>query len=201
VANSALDWTGTPRGAPSIAAFDLDGAPVAGGFAFADTASFGYPKQLAFDAAGNLWMTTTFGLMLGYTLPAAPSPTPFAVLVGVGGAGGDLFDTANALTFDGAGNLWLTGSLAGAGRALRIDAGGWADVGVILGDALFGPYGLAFGSDGALWIVNSTDAADDDESRGSLLRYDAGALTDGASPSASFALASRYTLGIAVDRP
>lgn len=212
IANSALDWTGTPRGSASIVSIAAGASSVSTGFAF-DTTALGYPRGLALDAAGNLWMTTTYGLVLGFSDPASASGTaaPFAVIVGIGG-GADFLDTANNLVFDSDGDLWVSGRRASESRVIEVAAGSWAtdgtvtvlssaDVPTVLTEGLFVPWGLAFGANGHLWVVNSTDATDDADSRGSLVRFHAAALTTGASPDRHIELDSRYTLGVAVARP
>jgi hypothetical protein len=95
---------------------------------------------------------------------------------------------------------------------IEVESGSWAedgsvtylasaDVATLLSDGLFGPWDIEFGASGDLWVVNSTDAIDDAQSRGSLLRFDAGSLVTGASPDAQIDLDSRYTLGLAIARP
>ncbi len=212
IANSALDWTGTPRGMASIATIAPDAASVTPGFSF-ETATFGYPRQLALDSGGNLWMTTTYGLVLGFADPGSASGVvaPLAVILATGGDA-DFLDTANSLVFDDDGDLWVSGRLSASSRIIEVTAGAWKvdgtatilqqfDVGTVLSDGLHTPWGIGFGRTGHLWVVNGTDEVDDANSRGSLVRFNAASLANGAVPDLQIELESRFTLGLAVARP
>ncbi|MEZ4238024.1 MAG: hypothetical protein R3F59_18140 [Myxococcota bacterium] len=74
-------------------------------------------------------------------------------------------------------------------------------VGAVLTQGLYGPWGLRFDGAGDLWVVDSTDAADDATSRGALVRFDAAGLGGDPAPSLQVPLDSRYTLGLAVGTP
>jgi hypothetical protein len=215
VASSGLDWTGTERDPPAIVTIDPTSGAVATALRF-DTAlgppSLGYPRSLAFDPAGQLWMTTTYGLLVGYALPAADPPVPFAVIAGAGGGSGDVYDTLNDVTFDADGDPWVSGTLAGAARLVEIPAGAWATdgtttwvdpstVGAVVTQGLFVPWGLRFDRTGDLWAVDTTDAADAATSRGSLVRFGGGSLGLDPAPDVVIRLDSRYTLGLAVGTP
>jgi len=208
VANSGLLTNGTSSGtAPSLVAY-APGANSPTQTIPVDPTAFGNPKQLAFDASGNLWVSTTFGFALGYK-NLSTSPTRFAAI-------GDAYPTAaylntvNGLRFDAAGNLWLSGALNGAGRVVQVKAGSWAsdgsvttlssaNVGAQISSGLYTPYGLAFDSGSNLWVVNETDASG--TGPGSVVRYDAASLGANPSPSLTLPQATRYPLGIAIARP
>ena len=213
VANSNLDWTGTPVGAPDIVNIAPGASSVSSKFSF--NLSYGYPKFMAFDASGNLWITTTYGLVVGYQNPGSltGTPNPDMVIVAVGGDA-DFIDTINCLVFDASGNLWLSGTLSSssASRIIKVTSGAWttdgltstlntADVPVVLENELFTPWGIAFDSGNNLWAVNSTDANDVSTSRGSLVRFNGTGLNSSSSPDKTIELDSRYTLGIAIGRP
>ena len=185
---------------------------ISAGFTYT-AASYGYPKQLAVDTGDTLWVTTTFGLVLGFIDPGTltGNVVPDSIIVAVGGDA-DFLNTLNNLVFDAAGDLWVSGSFSGVSRVIEINAGSWttngslttlnnADVPTVLSDELFTPWGLAFDASGNLWVVNSTDADDDSDSKGSLLRFDGTSLTTGATPDRNIELESRFTLGIAIARP
>ena len=117
VANSALDWTGTPRGAPSLRFFAPGAASPTGGFDF--PTSYGYPKRIAFDPAGRVWVSTTFGLVVAYENTTG-TPQVHTVL-----SLSSSLNPIRGLAFDAAGNLWLSGSYGGpvASSGWRLEVG------------------------------------------------------------------------------
>ena len=209
VTNSALDWTGTPRETPNIAKIEPSGSAAATAFTY-DHLALGYPLSIAIDPSQRLWVTTTYGLALGFVpRDDGGRATPFAILAG-SVANPAVFDTLRDLVFDDAGDLWVSAQLQGQPRVVEIPAGTWAEDGALssldandgstlLTEGLYSPWGLDFDEQGRLWVVNATDAQDDASSRGSLVAFDP--PVSGASPARVVPLASRYTLGIAVARP
>jgi endo-alpha-1,4-polygalactosaminidase (GH114 family) len=212
VANSGLLPNGTPSGtAPNIAAYapDASSSNAPTRTIALDFSTYGYPKQIAFDTAGNLWVTTTFGFALGYKDITTANPVRFAVI-------GDVFpgaaylNTVNGLRFDAAGDLWLSGDLSGSSRLVQVKAGSWAtdgtvtrfsasNLGALITNGVFAPWGLAFDSVGSLWVVNQTDATG--TGPGSVVRYAAGALTSNPSPTLVVPQSARFALGIAIASP
>jgi endo-alpha-1,4-polygalactosaminidase (GH114 family)/sugar lactone lactonase YvrE len=212
VANSGLLPNGTPSGtAPNIAAYAPDAMSITAPTQTIalDFSTYGYPKQIAFDAAGNLWVTTTFGFALGYKDITTANPVRFAVI-------GDVFpgaaylNTVNGLRFDAAGDLWLSGDLNGSSRLIQIKAASWAtdgtvtrfsasNVNALITNGVFAPWGLAFDSAGSLWVVNQTDATG--TGPGSVVRYTAGTLTSNPNPTLVVPQSARFALGIAIASP
>ncbi|MEZ4238023.1 MAG: hypothetical protein R3F59_18135 [Myxococcota bacterium] len=68
------DWTGTPRDTPSVVRVDLPTRAAPHGARVDTAAGLGYPRSLAFDADGALWVSTTYGLVAGYALPNVDPP-------------------------------------------------------------------------------------------------------------------------------
>lgn len=213
VASSALDWTGTVRGTPALVRFDGTSTTASAAFEMPKDPGgayhLGYPKQLAVSPSGDLWLTTTYGLAVGFHLPqSGPVAVPFAVL-----AGGAYMDTMNGLTFSDDGTLWLTGTNGGStSLVMGVLPAAWSGVvgtaqvqaqhlAALRTEGLFSPWGLGFDRHGDLWVVNSTDAQDDGDSRGSLVRFLTPASRGAEPPVQTVSLASRYTLGMAVGRP
>lgn len=128
----------------------LTGGPLEGGFPRA--------RALAFDPAGNLWVSVVFnGKIVRYTpaqLAAGGSPTPDVQLTGLDGPSG--------LAFDAAGNLWV--AFTGADRVARYNAshlGASSSSPDLILEAktpapvigtLSAPSGLAFDASGNLWV-------------------------------------------------
>ena len=208
VANSGLLPNGMPTSeAPDIVALDpLTGIAVAS--LKLDYTVYGYPKQLAFDRSANLWVTTTFGFVLGYR-DLATVPTRFAV-IGDAFPGARYANTVNGLLFDAAGNLWLSGDLNGAGRLLRVRGGSWAVDGSVttlspntveaqLSRGIYDPWGIALDAAGNLWVVNQTDASG--RGNGSLVRFDSVQLAADLLPSLVLPQSSRFSLGLAIAAP
>lgn len=208
VANSGL----LPNGVPTSKPPDIVALDPRTGIAVAslqlDYTVYGYPKQLAFDRSGNLWVTTTFGFVLGYR-DLASAPTRFAV-IGDSFPGARYINTVNGLLFDAAGNLWLSGDLNGAGRLLRVRGGSWAGDGSVttlspnmveaqLSRGIYDPWGIALDASGNLWVVNQTDVSG--RGNGSLVRFDGTPLADDSLPSLVLPQSSRFSLGLAIAAP
>jgi DNA-binding beta-propeller fold protein YncE len=212
VANSGLLPNGTPSGtAPNIAAYASDATASAAPTQTItlDISTYGYPKQIAFDTAGNLWVSTTFGFVLGYKDITTATPVRFAVIGDVF-PGATYLNTVNGLRFDAAGDLWLSGDLNGASRLIQIKAGSWAidstvtrfsasNINALITNGVFAPWGLAFDSAGSLWVVNQTDATG--TGPGSVVRYTAGTLTASPNPALVVPQSARFALGIAIAPP
>lgn len=204
VANSALDFTGTSRGTPSIRYFAPNATSPTGGFDF--PAGYGSPLQIDFGPDGRLWASTSFGLLVGFRT-VATAPTIDAV-ISLPAA----LSNIKSLTFDNGGNLWLSGLNGAQGRLVRLPGSALAATGVTfavdrsasvnatLSSGLFDPFGVAVDSAGNLWAVNQTDASG--TGPGSLVRYAAADLTTpAATPSLTLPQATRFILGIAVGLP
>ncbi len=208
IANSGLLPNGTPSGtAPNIVAYASDANTPERTISL-DFTAYGYPKQITFDAAGNLWVTTTFGFALGYK-DINTNPSRFAII-------GDVFpgavylNTINGLSFDATGDLWLSGDLNGVGRVIQVKATSWATDGSVttlnanivnaqITNGIYAPWGLAFDSAGDLWVVNQTDATG--SGPGSLARYASASLTANPSPSLVVPQSARFALGIVIAKP
>jgi hypothetical protein len=215
IVNSALDFTGTPRGRPSIATWSAGqtSASVAMTFAGGDSPTVGFPRSLTFGPDGRLWLTTSYGLVAAYDGPFdGGEPAYAALIIGLSSTGDDLFDTVFDLAFDADGDLWVTGALGGESRVVELPAGSWTTDGTVseasadtattvLTDGLHAPWGLAFDAAGGLWVVNRTDAADTAASRGAAVYFGVDRQRTGSSPSRSLPLESRYTVGIGIGRP
>ena len=120
-------------------------------------------EAIAFDGDGNMWVAVTGNNTLerydAADLATSGSPSPSIVITDDGG--GDL-DFPNTLAFDAAGNLWVGCHFSD--KLLRYDAGqltasGSPTPAVTLSDDGFGSLdsiaGIAFDSNGDLWIANA----------------------------------------------
>ncbi len=167
---------------------------------------YGCPKQLAFGADGRLWVTTSFGLLLSYSHTGTT-----AQLETVTQFSGSISEI-NSLTFDAAGNLWISGKLGTAGTVLKLPATKLpaavanpytvnipsSDV-TVYHNGLYEPFGLSFDAAGNLWVVNQTDASG--TGPGGLLEFTAASLgASTATPALTLPLPSRFTLAVAVQR-
>lgn len=133
-----------------------------------DSAEFLFPTFLAFDKAGNLWVTNTHGgpFGTGPTHLLAFSPSQVAsggtqtAAVKISSA---ILDVPGELTFDNHGNLWVPnfGNNTVVMFAEKdLGTSGSPSPAVTLSSAAFnGPYGMAFqnGDSGPLWIMNDND--------------------------------------------
>ena len=124
-----------------------------------DVARFGQATAIAFDAAGDLWLSAVANVLRfahAGDLKGAVAPAPAAV-VSTGEAYG-------SLAFDAGGALWITAAESGDDLALRFD-----DPGQLTGDVAPPPAarvrlpsstatfaaGMGFDAAGALWIATS----------------------------------------------
>ncbi len=149
------------NGAPTIVAYTAaqlgasTGAAPTTALAFAPGTE---PVGAAFDASGNLWVTTTSVVeFTASQLGASGSPTPAVTLSATGGSlSGPL-----GLAFDASGNLWVanyTGNTVVAFAANQLAANGSPTPTVTVsatGGSLNAPVGLAFDASGNLWVTNS----------------------------------------------
>lgn len=174
-----------------------------------DRSSYGVPLYLALQGS-NLWVTTSYGLLLKYDISSTP------VLNGV-------YTIANRLDEIGgitAQNdvLWLSGKKAGVSTAVKLNVAalptpngiyavdGSAAVTQSVTNGLYDPAGIALDSLGNLWVVNKTGAAGvagtDASDPGTLVRYPAAQLAVASpAPDLRVPLGSRYPVGLAVGRP
>jgi len=127
-----------------------------------DSSSFGNgipgPKVVAFDAAGNLWVSVVAAdkvvMFTPAQIAASGSPTATVEVSGINAPAG--------IAFDAAGNMWVAANAAAT--VVRIDAahlvasGSGADLTIaawtpqpVVG-VLTSPLGLAFDADGSLWV-------------------------------------------------
>jgi sugar lactone lactonase YvrE len=164
------NFDGTSASVGSIVRFDHPGdqagsvtlapaATIGPGPTAAERQVFSQPSGLAFDAAGNLWLSaigSVARLDHATTLVGAVTAAPSAILT----SGDDAFDS---IAFDAAGSLWITGA-GGGFFALRV-----ASPGSLTGTARVSPAaklrlpsdtplfaaGMAFDADGALWVAMS----------------------------------------------
>ncbi|MFK7930255.1 MAG: endo alpha-1,4 polygalactosaminidase [Myxococcota bacterium] len=212
IVNSALDFTGTPRGEPNIASWtsgETTAKPMIT-FAGGTSPTLGFARSVAFDGSDRVWVSTSFGLIVAFEGPFDGSaPSPVSVLAG---AANGLFDTVFDLEFDGDGDLWMSGSMTGQARIVEIAAGSWTTDGLttnlassaaktILTEGLHAPWGLGFDSEGGLWVINRTDALDTASSRGSAVRFDPTSLKTGATPDRIIGLESRSAIGLGIAAP
>jgi len=141
-------------------------APTSGGYSG--------PLDMTFDHAGNLWLVS--GGILEYTaaqLAAGVHTDPNQTLI----MGGDLsaLEFVKSITFDANGNLWAAFETGGTGNAGGVEMFAAADLNgsgtvtpvpaITLNAALYGrhqdyssfesPDGLAFDSQGDLWVANT----------------------------------------------
>lgn len=217
IANSGLDWTGTPRGGTGLATIAPGAGAVSAGFTI-DTASYGYPRKITLDSLGRMWMTTSFGLVLMIVSPIdeiGGVAAPAVVIVAVGGDT-DYMDVVYDVVTDSTGDVLISGRLSSTGqsRIIEVLRNTWATGGIVspidaadvrteVTTGLYDPWDIDFAENGDLWVVNSTDAADDVQSRGSLVRFaaDASGTTIETAPAQTIDLDSRFTLGLAVGQP
>ena len=141
------------------------------------------PLGLAFDSAGNLWVsngTTTSGTLVRFTpaqLTAGGGQTANRTVSQAG------FARPSQIAFDGTGNLWVANQRGGdlTGLVLsftpaELEAGGNQFASVKLtGSAVTTPIGLAFDNGGNLWVSRND---------GNIVQIAAANLAASGSPSA-----------------
>ncbi|HVX22488.1 MAG TPA: IPT/TIG domain-containing protein [Acidimicrobiales bacterium] len=152
------------------------------------TASLSGPTGLAFDGAGDLWVTNyngdTVTELAAATLAATGSPAPAAQItsVPVGPTGPTTLSAPVDLAFDGTGNLWVTNAFADTvvGYWPTQLVGGAQVPAVILSattatpPSLAGPAGLAMATGGGFWVANRGNST--------LVRYTATQMATSGSP-------------------
>ncbi|MGH9108682.1 MAG: IPT/TIG domain-containing protein [Acidimicrobiales bacterium] len=129
------------------------------------------PRALAFDAGGDLWVTTTNGgpgHVVEYTpaqLAAGGAPTPAVTLTSLG-------DNPGGLAFDTAGDLWVTVFTGVPGpTVLGFAPAQLAASGSPVPEKKFTTHtswGLAFDPSGNLWVVEPTTKKVDEYSSAQL---------------------------------
>jgi sugar lactone lactonase YvrE len=139
----------------------------------------GQPTALAFDAAGSLWVSDYMANRIvrydAAQLSASGSPTPTVVLTGINGS----IENPSGLAFDDSGNLWVSNLVGGTVVAFgpgQLAASGSPAPRVVLSSnasSLALPAGLAFDTDGSLWVVGGA---------GSLTRFGKSSLASTAAP-------------------
>ena len=120
------------------------------------------PVGLAFDSAGDLWVTNEGNsTLVEFTrgqLAITGSPTPAVTL---SATAGDSLDDPEGLAFDSAGDLWVTNE--GASTVVEFTPAQLAITGsptpavtlsATAGDSLDDPEGLAFSFAGDLWVAS-----------------------------------------------
>lgn len=141
------------------------------------------PLGLAFDSAGNLWVsngTTTSGTLVRFTPAQLTAGGGQAANRTVSQAG---FARPSQIAFDGTGNLWVANQRGGdlTGLVLsftpaELEAGGNQFASVKLtGSAVTTPIGLAFDNGGNLWVSRND---------GNIVQIAAANLAASGSPSA-----------------
>ena len=135
--------TGSSTATPALAVLN----PAAtSGVPFSLVAS-GMPSlaQLGFDNTGRLWVTQ--GMAFGTGTPAS-YPNPLTASATGNG-------TANAIAFDGLGNLWAANQENTLSK-YALSGSGFATSRLFTGGGLNGPAGLALDHSGNVWITNAT---------------------------------------------
>jgi sugar lactone lactonase YvrE len=161
--------------------------------------SLSAPSGLAFDRGRHLWVSNQAnGSLVRYheeQLAQSGAPVPVVTLSGVG--------SPTALAFDAAGALWMADT-----RSQRLYKFGETKISetgapipdVVLtstGNSIEVPTGIAFDSDGNLWVVNAT--------RQTLVRFTPSQLAASGSPVPDVVLSmsaatARLPTGLAFDR-
>ena len=120
------------------------------------------PTGLAFDQAGNLWVTNRGNATVirydASQLASSGSPTPAATLADDGSMG---LSGPTGIAFDSSGRLWLANTfsktLARYDNPSSLVGNTTAPPNVVISSvSLTAPLGMAFGLDGALWVSDST---------------------------------------------
>jgi hypothetical protein len=138
-----------------------------------NSAAFGTPQGVTFDAAGNLWVMDPAGVVNGTTTPALfefsaaqlaalamnSAPTPVATITSAALA------APQQSVFDGKGNQWVADHdgnaiLVFTAAQLAMQGDNPTIPAVTLTSAAFnGPLGIAFDSSGNLWVANNGGVA------------------------------------------
>jgi sugar lactone lactonase YvrE len=165
-------------------------------FTLTSTNPFVNPEGIAFDARGNLWVTSapaitgdtgTSGVQkfTPIQLVKGGVQTPSATLTGPG------LEYASAIAFDVSGNLWLTNDrdTIAMYSATALAAGGAQTPTVLItGAALAGPDGLAFDNSGNLWVANGVGSPTE-----SIVEFSASELTTSGTPTPAVTLTTNGT--------
>jgi streptogramin lyase len=131
--------------------------------------NFGFPQQLVFDSAGNLWVSDAANNeVFKFTtnqLSGGADVTPALILTST-----PAFDGPLGIAFDSSGNLWIANNnLSGAnGSVFEFSAAALAGLSgpqtlapnAILqsnGTSISEPWALVFDSNGNLWLSNQDD--------------------------------------------
>ena len=197
VANSGLDETGAVRGLASIATIE-PGEPEADITFRFDFETYGHPVKLALATNDQLFVSSSLGLVLVFALPTGAEADP-AVVISV-----EALDEVRDLAFDAAGDLWLSGALAGASRVVEVPAGLWNvdpligadDLTAVIETGLTDVWGIHLDNADRLWAVNGTDGAG---GPGNVVRFDG--LANGAVPDQALPLHGAGARGVYVGRP
>jgi streptogramin lyase len=102
-------------------------------------------SQLAFDPAGNLWITAGTSLLTG--IPASATSPPTVTIAGNG--------TAVAMAFDPTGNLW-TANHEGTVSKYVLSGTSLTSSAAFTGGGLSGPSAIAIDHSGNVWVANQT---------------------------------------------
>ncbi len=136
---------------------------------FDGIASISGASDLAFDAAGNLWVTN-FSSVVKFSaadLSATGTPTPAIQIKSYSADGGNNLFGANGLAFDSSGNLWVTNAVSASGRnrvskynvsALPAGSSTPAPAAMLNMVADASPINIAFDNAGALWVYTVNDS-------------------------------------------
>ncbi len=154
----------------------------------------GYLYGLAFDASGDLWVAgcpSPGSELLMYTPAQLAAGGVQAAAVEIGADPGGSLDCPTGLAFDASGALWVANFFGNTvvefspGQLLRSGSPTPAvTLSASSGGSLSGPSGVAFDSQGNLWVANATS--------GTVVRFDASQLvgSTSAAPAATIASAS-----------
>lgn len=192
VASSAVDWSGNVRGRPEILVYGEEGEAPKERWPFPGE-TLGYPQTLL-PQGGNLWVATTWGLLV---LLDGKEGTVRGVFALPG-----LLNPIRGLAEDGQGGLYLTGSRDGAGRLVHLPAQalvpgeGTKNLSLqarVVAEGLPEPWGVAR-IGGVLYFVTSTDRPGG-TGPGGLWRLDP---KEGKAERV-LVLPTRYTLGLAIE--
>lgn len=146
----------------------------------------GRPTALAFDAAGSLWVSDiNSNKIFKYAasqLEVSGLPTPVVVL----SRNGTSLVNPSGLAFDTFGNLWVANAGSRKISAFtpdQLEADGIPDPHIVLSPSTGSvdlPEGLAFDSDGSLWVMSGD---------GMLVKFESGSLRTTGAPAPNVRLA------------